>query len=280
MKPTNLLMIASLGLLTIFSSCKKDSSTNDDDPAITATFELSSDNAVSDYMTEEDNDLLMEVTADQNLQGNGFAPTQAENVLPCATTTVTPQNGFPKTILITFDSTCTSPGGLVRKGAVQIVISDSIRKPGSTATMTFINYFVNGFKREGTTTWTNTSIPPVRSWERKVENGKLTAPSGLYWQYQSVKAVTQTAGSSTAILLDDVYSIAGNGSVTNPLGVTRTATITEPLQKKYLCANIDKGKVRFQGPDHFAVLDYGDGNCDRIATVSIDGRPPRTILLR
>lgn len=282
MKPNNLLLIASFGVLALFSSCKKDSSSLDADSTIEATFELTNEGAVSDYMTEEDNDLLMDVTADQNLQGNGFGPggSTIDNLIPCATVTVTPQSGFPKTILLTFDSTCTSPGGLVRKGMVRIVISDSIRRPGSTAVMTFENYFVNGFKREGTTTWTNTSLPPVRSWERKVENGKITAPGGAFWTYQSVKNITQTAGSSTAIRLDDVFSIAGNGSVTNPLGVTRTATIIEPLQKKYICANIDKGKIRFQGPNHFAVLDYGNGDCDRMATISIDGRPPRNIVLR
>lgn len=281
MKHSNIFIVGALAAVTVFSSCKKDSSDTNTDPAIESTFELGSDNAVADYMTEEDNDLLMEVTADQGLQGNGFAPASTtDNLIPCAAVTVTPQAGFPKTIRIRFDSTCTSPGGIVRKGVVQIVISDSIRKPGSTAVMTFENYFVNGFKREGTNTWTNTSLPPVRSWERKVENGKVTAPSGIYWLYQSVKTVTQTAGSSTLTLLDDVYSIAGNGSVTNVAGVTRTATITEPLQKKYICPNIDKGKVRFEGPNHFAILDYGNGSCDRQATISIDGRPARTIILR
>jgi hypothetical protein len=279
MKPTNLFIVAALGAITIFSSCKKDD-TSTDDPSIESTFELSSDNAVSDYMTEEDNELLLDVTADRNLQGNGFGPQTTENLIPCANVTVTPQTGFPKTILIVFDSTCTSPRGLVRKGTVRIVISDSIRRPGSTAVMTFENYFVNGFKREATTTWTNTSLPPVKSWERKVENGKITAPSGIYWLHQSIKTVTQTAGSSTPERIDDVFSIAGNGSVTNFNNVTRTATIIEPLQKKYTCVNIDKGKVRFEGPNHFAILDYGNGDCDRIATISIDGRPPRTIVLR
>lgn len=279
MKPTNLFIVAALGAITVFSSCKKDTDSTDDS-SIESTFELSSDNAAADYMTEEDNELMLDVTADQNLQGNGFGPQTPENLIPCANVTVTPQTGFPKTILIVFDSTCTSPRGLVRKGTVRIVISDSIRRPGSTAVMTFENYFVNGFKREGTTTWTNTSLPPVKSWERKVENGKITAPSGVYWLHQSIKTVTQTAGSSTPGRIDDVFSIAGNGSVTNFNNVTRTATIIEPLQKKYTCANIDKGKVRFEGPNHYAVLDYGNGDCDRIATISIDGRPPRTIVLR
>ncbi|MFT3979918.1 MAG: hypothetical protein QM687_05565 [Ferruginibacter sp.] len=279
MKRSNYFLAIAVAAAASLSSCKKDSSS---DTTAEQTYELSSDNAVADYMTEEDNDLLMDVTADQSLQGSGFGPQTpgTENFIPCANITVTPLTGFPKTIRISFDTTCTSPRGLVRSGVVQIVISDSIRRPNSTAVMTFENYFVNGFKREGTITWTNTSVPPVRSWQRKVENGKITTPSGVYWLYQSIKNVTQTAGSSTAAREDDIFSIAGNGSVTNMSGVTRTATIIEPLQKKYICANIDKGTIRFEGPAHNAVLDYGNGDCDRIATISIDGGPARTILLR
>ncbi len=281
MKPTKLLLALSLGLFTFFTSCKKESTpvTTDSDAVIEATFELSTDNATSDFMLEDDNDVLMEAAEDRNLLGNFAPPIESHNFLACANVTVTPQNGFPKTILIRFDSTCVSPRGIVRKGVVRIVISDTLRRSGSTAVMTFENYFVNNFKREGTHTWTNTSLPGGKSWQRKIQGGKITAPNGRFWLHESIKDIVQTAGVSTPGLLDDVFSVTGNASVTNAQGVTRTATIQLALQKKYICHNIDKGRIRFQGPNHFAILDYGDGACDRVATISINGRPPRTILL-
>ena len=282
MKPTNLFIIAAVGTLTVFNSCKKDGDTapTDSEAVVEQTFQLSTDNSYADQFVEMDNQLLFETGQDRNLLGGRIInePGGTDNFIPCADITVTPATGFPKTIRITFDSTCTSQG-IVRSGVVQIVISDSIRRPGATAVMTFENYFVNRFEREGIITWTNTSIPPVRSWRREVDNGKITAPNGAFWLHESLKNVTQTAGSSTPQILDDIFSISGNGTVTNPNGVTRTATIIEPLQKKVSCHNIDKGKVKFQGPHHFAILDYGDGTCDRIATISVDGRPPRTIML-
>ena len=271
MKPTKLLLAVTLGLFSLFASCKKESTpvTTDSDAVIEATFELSTDNATADFMLEDDNDVLMEAAEDKNLLGN-FAPQTIEsnNILACADVTVTPQNGFPKTILIRFDSTCVSPRGIVRKGVIRIVISDSLRRSGSTAVMTFENYFVNNFKREGTHTWTNTSLPGGKSWQRKVQGGKITAPNGRFWLHESVKDVVQTAGVNTrATLLDDIFSITGNASITNPQGVTRTASIILALQKKYICHNIDKGRIRFQGPNHIAILDYGDGDCDRVATI-------------
>ena len=279
MKPVKLLLFAAFATWAL-SSCKKDKEATDTETTVEATFELTADNSTADFMAEDDNDVLMEVASDQNVLGN-FAPTEVEtnNVLACATVTVTPQAGFPKTIVILFDSTCVGRDGIRRGGTVRLVISDSLRKPGSTAVMTFENYFVNRFKREGKHTFTNTSQAGSRSWERKIEGGKITAPGGRFWLHESLKNTTQTAGIGSMGLLDDVFSMTGHARTTNMLGESRTATITEPLQKKYACHNIDSGRIRFEAPNHFAILDYGNGVCDRIAVISINGRPPRTILL-
>jgi hypothetical protein len=284
MKPSNRLLTATACFLLLFTSCKKESSpTNDPESAIETTFELTADQASADLMTEDDNDLLSEAAEENQLLGN-FVPQTLEsnNLLACATITVTPQNGFPKTILVDFGPTnCIDSNGVSRRGKIRIVISDTLRRPGSTAVMTFDGYYVNEFKREGTHTWANTSQTGTRSWVRKVENGKITAPGGRYWLHQSVREVVQTAGVATPRnLRDDIFSITGNATVTNPAGINRTSTILQALQKKYICPFIDKGRVKFQGPNHFAVLDYGNGDCDRFATMSIDGRAPRIITLR
>ena len=284
MKPTNLLIAATLVVMTLFTSCKKEnSSTTDPESAIEATYELSADQATADLMTEDDNDILSEAAEEKNVLGN-FTPDPliSNNLLVCATITITPQVGFPKTILIDFGPVnCIDSFGVSRRGKINIVISDTLRRPGSTAVMTFDGYYVNEFKREGTHTWTNTSTATTRSWQRKVENGKITAPNGNFWLHSSIREVVQTSGVPTPRnLRDDIFSVRGNASVTNPAGITRTATIIEPLQKKYICPFIDKGRIKFQGPNHFSVLDYGNGECDRFATISIDGRPPRIITLR
>ena len=117
--------------------------------------------------------------------------------------------------------------------------------------MTFENYFVNTYKKEGTITWTNTSTPGTRSWTRRTENGKITAPDNRYWLHSGLRTVVQTAGVSTPMnLLDDIYSITGTHSVTNSLGKTRDCNVLDALQKKTACHNIDKGTLKVQGPNH------------------------------
>lgn len=276
-----LTLTAAAGILA-FSSCKKGSIGNTIDEFET-TFELSSDQAIADNLTEDANDVFNEAAADNNLMG-GRTPTgtaETTGILGCATVTVTPVSGFPKTILIDFGAGCTSVNGITRKGKITVVLSDSVRRYNSTAVMTFDNYYVNGFKKEGTITWTNTSQGGIKSWQRKVENGKITAPNGTYWLHSGTRSVTQTAGAATPLnLTDDVFSITGNHTVTNMAGRTRTSTVLEALQKKTACDNIDKGKIKVEGPNHYAVIDFGDGTCDKLATISIDGRVSRTILLR
>ena len=277
MKLKKIFALLAIPSLFLLSSCEKDA--DDYDPEIETTFKLSEDQAISESMNDDATVVFFETTANAGLMGRG---TQTSNVTSCASVNITPQNSFPKTIVIDFGTVgCTSIDGVSRKGKINIVLSDSVHHPGATAVMTFDNYHVGSFKVEGTITWTNTSTPNGISWTRKVENGKVTSPlDGYYWLHSGMKTVTQIAGTNTPLnLLDDIYSITGTHTVTNPAGKSRTATITEALEKKTICHNISKGKIKIQGPNHFAIVDYGDGTCDKVATISIDGNPPRTILL-
>jgi hypothetical protein len=281
MKTTNLVTATALTLLIIgFISCKKNDTTTKDD--VETTVELSTDQAISDNLTEDANDIFLEAATEQGLTGERpLDPFQSMGILGCATVTVSPLNGFPKTIVINFGTGCTSSNGVSRKGKINIVLSDSLRRKGSTAVLTFDGYYVNDYKKEGTISWTNNSTATIKGWERKVENGKITAPTGKYWLHNGIKTVVQTAGYSTPRnLLDDVFSITGNSSVTNANGITRTSAILEALQKKTLCENITKGTMELKGPTHTAIIDFGNGDCDRIATISIDGGAARTIFLR
>lgn len=289
MKTKHLLAVCTAAILILtISSCKKNTETNAEE--IETTFELSSNQAVADNLTQDDNDVIVEATTNADLAGTspanppgpGGAVVTGNFLGGCAIVTVT--GSFPaKNIKIDFGTGCTSPWGVVRKGIINIVLTDSIRRTGSTATVTFDNYYVNGFKKEGTVIWTNNTVAGsgTPSFRRQVLNGKITSPAGVYWLHTADITITQTAGASTPNnLTDDIFSIAGTRTVTNAAGKTRTSTTQTPLQKKTICANVDQGVVKVQGPNHYAIIDFGNGTCDKEATISIDGRTPRTIILR
>jgi len=284
MRLKNLTIALAIGAICVsLHSCKKDSSTNSSaGTEIAATTELSTDNAISDNLNSDAENVLTQASVDNSFSGSTpTGITSPMGTLPaCATVTVTPAVGFPKNIKIDFGAGCTSLTGIIRSGVINITISDSLRKSGSVAVMTFDNYFVGGYKKQGSVTWTNTRRDTTNSWTR-VCYDTITSPTGKVWMHNGTHAVVQIDGNTTPKnIIDNVYLTTGSATVVNANGITRTATIITPLEKKVACDNIDSGTVKIQGPNHYAIIDYGDGACDRLATVSIDGKTPVTILLR
>jgi hypothetical protein len=265
-----------------FTSCKKASTTTEDLTEIETTFDLASKGGIAENLTQDAQQALSEAAMENNIAGYGTqGGAGTEGVLGCALITVTQlnaPNAFPKNILIDFGTTGVCRN---RTGKINIVLTDSLRRSGSVATMTFINYIVGNYKKEGTVTWTNTSTPTVKSWNRTCVGGKITNVStNAFWLHEGQQTMVQTEGNLTSTLLDDVFSITGGRTTTNSANVTRVGTILTALQKKTICDNIDKGTYKIQGPNHVAIINFGDGTCDNIATISIDGRPERTFLLR
>ncbi len=264
------------GLLT---SCEKTDNTEPEATEITTTTELAGRQATSDNLTEDANDIYMNAADDNSILGG--RPSDANDVLTCGEVTVTPLLGFPKTITIDFKDGCVGRHGVTRSGIITIVVSDSVRKSGSTATMSFTNYIVNGFKMEGTITWTNTSTANTKSWTRVVSNGKTTnTADGKYWFHSGTKTVVQTGGLATPRRFsDDVFSITGTHTVKNAAGLERTTTILDPLIKATECRYVQDGSMKLQGPRHYVVIDFGNGVCDNDATLSVDGGEPFAIKL-
>jgi hypothetical protein len=284
MKMKTLLPILAFFSVLMMSSCKKDKTT-EDVTEFETTFDLSAKDAIAENLTQDAGEVLNEAGVSNNFSGSGFVAgvEGTTGILSCANVTVTPLLGFPKNIVIDFGTAgCTSPNGITRKGKINLTLTDSLRRAGSVATMTFDNYIVGAHKKEGSITWTNTSTASAKSWNRNCVNGKITnVATGVYWLHSGIQDIVQTAGAATPlILIDDAYSITGNRTVTNVNNVTRTGTILTALQKKTNCDNIDKGTYKIQGPNHFATIDFGNGICDDKATISIDGRPAREFTLR
>lgn len=251
------------------TSCKKNSLT--DTPDVT-TSDYASKHATSEALVQNDNDMLM--SQDQTfLDGKTFT-NQIDYGLPsCVNKTVS--GTFPnRTIKLNFGSSCTDAFGIVRSGIMMIQIDSFARQVGGKAIVTFDNYYVNGYRRQGKVTWqclsrSNDSI----SWSRIVDTGKITAPDGRIWFHEANKHVTQIGIPASE------YVITGSGTVTNIAGNTFSSQIQSALHKPVTCARIVSGTIKYTGTNHYAVIDYGTGDCDNTATISIDGGSPRGITL-
>jgi hypothetical protein len=196
-------------------------------------------------------------------------------------------NQFPVQIIIDFGTVgCVGPGGHVRRGKIITEYTNRLIIPGAKAVTTFDNFFIDDIKVEGTHTITNTSspittIPPDRQFTVDVVNARLTRPNGNFTEWNSHKTITQIEGLVTPNLpLDDVFRIEGGSSGRTRRGnllVGWNSIITEPLIKRFNCRWIVKGRIRTTRlnttttSQWVAVLDFGNGVCDNLAVITING---------
>lgn len=247
---------------TVLFACKKESRNPDDD----TTANLSSSAASSGDVYDDTYDVALQYGEDNGLSG-GRADA-------CATVTLSPADTvtYPKTMTIDFGSGCTSSTGVTRKGKLVITMTGKIRKTGSVLSVSFVDYYVNGYKVEGTFTITNSSTANGLVFTTQTTNGKVTFPTGAWFSHSGTKTFTQTAGFGTPTFTDDSYAITGSFSNANSEGKSVSGTITTALVKSFSCKNIVSGVIQFTYNGIKGTLDFGSGTCDNAAVITVGTR--------
>ena len=286
-----LITIAISGLITLFS-CKKDNSASQ--PADTSDVSAAIDATQGDAIAEEQFDDVFNITMGVQASdageeigigaGDGIiytstvnpdGSTTADSARRCFKITVVPHiaHVFPKTVTIDFGTGCLGKDGKLRKGKIVSVYTGPMFISGNKTTTTFVDYFVDSFKIEGTHTVENTSTSNKRGWTVTVTDGKITnTNSGNWRKWSGIKTHTQVEGNGTPLYpFDDVFRITGNAKGSNSAGRSWTSEITVPLVKKLSCHWFVKGVVSITRNSNIAVLDYGDGACDNKAIITING---------
>lgn len=251
-------------LIISFISCSKDQ----DQSANNVDSEMVGANMTADFTSELDFNSGIDV-ANNNSSYSSKTTNEASVIPACATVTVnnTTPGVFPKIITINFGIGCTQ-NGITRSGILTITLSGYVLNNGSTMTIERNNYYVNLRKIEGTVVYTNeTTNVSIPQWTRTLTNGQITLPNGAIFTHSGTRTVKQTAGVSTAILADNIYEvISGTHTVNRPNGTTLTSTIVQPLIKKFACNYISQGQLNLQGTVLDGILDYGNNDCDNLAT--------------
>lgn len=196
---------------------------------------------------------------------------------------------FPKTVTLDFGNGCSTLGH-TRSGKITTVYTGRLLIPGSSATTTFDNYSIDNLKVSGTFKITNTATTGTLQKQFAVEitDARITRPDGNYAQWSSERTEKQVEGNGTETHKDDIFSITGSGHgqvKSGNLIFLWNSKIVEPLMKKFICRWIVKGQVQTRretlpaGSPWQATLDYGSGNCDSKATLTVNGQT-REISLR
>jgi hypothetical protein len=200
----------------------------------------------------------------------------------CATithdTTIT-----PKLVIIDFGTTnCLCNDNRMRRGKILVTYTGGRYKDiGSVKTVTFENFYRNDNKIEGTRIVSNKGLNDNQNyhWEVKETNMKITKVDGKFHTWNSTRDREMLAGYSTIAWSDDEYQMTGNADGINQNNIAYTASITTPLHRIMTCKWIDKGVIEFvnEANGKIRTIDYGTGNCDNLATVTVTTKRGKTI---
>jgi hypothetical protein len=296
MKPDTTRLLRPVIVLFIFgalvSACTKSGTSSNDSSAVTQSNQSASSENQAEAVSSDVINNVMGVNADCGL-GNGigiFVP-DIHNVLPwqpgwehCFTATIDPLTlgVFPKTVTIDFGTGCTGIDGHIRKGKVITVYTGPLSIVGSIATTTFQNFYFDSLHVEGTHVISNISTVDNRIFTAKLQDGKITGPHGGVVECNRMHTWTQTEGNNTLFIpLDDVFAITGGSQGSFTFGdstVTWTTEVIQPIVRHFTCPWRESGQIKCTGEKFSSVLDYGNGDCDNKATLTVNGNTINVIL--
>lgn len=266
MKKISLALTIVMAALFMLSSCKKTNNDND--------FSASKDDAFAEATFDNVTSIADEAYT-LSTSGN-FKSTEGRIFLSdCATVTLD-TTVFPRVLTIDFgDTNCLGNDGRYRRGKILISFTGRYWHPGTIITTTFDEYYVNDNQVEGTKVVTNNGFNynGNMNWDIAV-NGIITLANGggtIRWNSQ--KGREWIDGIQTPFnRWDDIYFITGQATGRRANGLHWSRQITNPLRIELACRFIVSGTVEINPEGKpVRILDFGDGTCDNIATVTVNG---------
>lgn len=179
----------------------------------------------------------------------------------------------PHQIVIDFGSAnCLCNDGKYRRGVVTASYTGRYRDSATIINISLSNYYVNDNQILGTKTITNKGRNSDGNWnfDIAVSGQIIKANNGGTVTWNSTRNREWLEGSNTITVWDDVFLVTGeaNGMAAN--GTSYEINITNPLRKEIGCTNFVSGTFTLKIPQKaIRTVDYGNGNCDNTATLTI-----------
>lgn len=179
-------------------------------------------------------------------------------------------NSYPRTITIDFGDGCKSENGKEKKGKIIMTISDDLREPGATRTVRFENFAVHERAISGKMVLTNQGQNKEGQWTFN-RSGQMTITGAKGQTERKVEGtLVWLEGFGDGNCENNVLSISGTTTVKGWRGQL-TRTITQPLIRDFSCKHFTAGQITIEGKRGTGIIDFGDGSCDNVATLTKDG---------
>ena len=263
MKRTNLIFAASLLVFaSFFAACEKSETT---DPLV----DLSQDD---DQVSSLYDDMLKEV--DETTFATTPEKSSAQFTMASGSGTKSVVTSFSgdtiiRTITFTNFINGNNENGHIKNGVIIVKILGGPLQDVFKRIVLMKNFTIDDILIEGKKEIVKTS---QYIYSVTLTGGKVTFTDGTTYLREFSRTRTWTEGYSTpANIWDDIFTIEGTATGVNRKGNNYTHAITNPLVVKNNCRWIVEGTIELTVNDKVAVLDYGMGECDNLATMTVNG---------
>ena len=264
-------MLAALSVF-VFASCNDEGETpitETEDEIINTEAELDADFEDVDNLTLES----MESNVYAGSPGSRVAG-RRHHVPECAEVTHDYEN---MTITIDFGDDCELRNGKEVSGVIFITYTDRKWTPGAIITTTLQNFMIDGKLIEGTRVLENisASFEDNPTFHITLTGGKITFEDGTFATREADRTVMWVRANNP--LNDEFHVLEGSTAEgVNVEGLEYSIMVVETIVYKNLCneemikAPVSGVKQVIKGDKEY-VIDFGDGECDTLVTITSDG---------
>ncbi|MCP4461044.1 MAG: hypothetical protein GY816_23935 [Cytophagales bacterium] len=260
MKESRIITLGLAVLMMTFTACQKDDEVTSDIDAL----ELETDTAQED--TFESVDQIVEGGISSSETGIRMDEDPLIGLTVCVEVTHDSEN---KIITLDFGDGCADRHGNIRKGMIVIEYNYRAYISGAYRIVTFVDFHFNDINVQGTRTITNTStVDAEMEFTVTLVDGKLDFGDGVF-------ATRDASWIRTWFIGEGKVTVSGGAEGTNINGVEYSATVDASTPLLFLrdCGKrlpVSGIKEMVVG-DRSATINYGDGECDRIIEVTVNG---------
>lgn len=274
MKILSSLFVTGLAI-TALVSCQKEDTTFEDALPI-----IEQETIAEETLLELD--ALADEAVNLKLNEGKSAVTEGDFYLSSCSVITIDNTSDPKVITIDFGTGCTGKDGKFRSGKI-IITASSFVDATSERIKTFEDFYVDGRKVEGVVNKTIIIDREDRSRVAEImEDITIIFPDEGVTAHRVAGLTREYRFELPGVLWDNIITSYGTVEFTrvNGLKVTKTISESDPLVHKKSCRWIVSGMVTVTTSDNRTwTIDYGDGTCDNLATITSGGKT-RTIRLR
>lgn len=189
----------------------------------------------------------------------------------CVTITITSENGFTF-ITLDFGLGCELNNGNIVSGKIHISYGP-IQNGTRTINYSFEDFIFNDKGIEGGGTifreHSNAIGNPQSTFHKNIV---VTFPEGLVATVDGTRVREWVEGVGSGTWMDNVYLVTGNWTIEFSTGHSRSALVTEALRREATCHYFVSGLLEITRNETTGVLNYGDGTCDNIAILTVNGK--------